>query len=94
MPRVTLRPKGQLTLPAEIREALHVAEGDEIEFDVAEDGVVVMHGLKTILADQAWFWTESWQAGERQATAEIESGQTHGPFKSAEEMFADLDGHT
>lgn len=93
MARVRLRPKGQLTLPAEVREALHVAEGDEIEFEVAGSGVVVMHGLKTILADQAWFWTPAWQEGERQATAEIGSGLTHGPFKDIDEMFADLDRH-
>ncbi len=27
-----IRGAGQLTLPAEVREALHVAEGDEVEF--------------------------------------------------------------
>jgi antitoxin PrlF len=87
MPRVTLRPKGQLTLPAEIREALHVAEGDEIEFDVAEDGVVVMRGLKVIPADQAWFWTPEWQKGEREADEEAKAGRSR-YFGSAEEMFA------
>ena len=27
-----IRGRGQLTLPAEVREALHVAEGDDVEF--------------------------------------------------------------
>jgi len=27
-----IRGRGQLTLPAEVREALHLAEGDEVEF--------------------------------------------------------------
>jgi hypothetical protein len=27
-------------------------------------------------ADQAWFWTPEWQAGEQRATAEMEAGQT------------------
>ena len=91
MPRVTLRPKGQLTLPAEIREALHVAEGDEIEFDVAEDGAVVMHGLKVIRADQEWFWTEEWQEGEREVDRAIAAGDLSPVFSSVDELFADLD---
>ena len=53
--RTTLRQKGQITLPAEIREALHVEDGDEIEFELTSDGRVLMSGLKMIPADQAWF---------------------------------------
>jgi AbrB family looped-hinge helix DNA binding protein len=30
--RVKVRPKAQLTLPEEIRRALHISEGDEVEF--------------------------------------------------------------
>ncbi len=33
-----IRGRGQLTLPAEVREALHVAEGDEVEFARHDDG--------------------------------------------------------
>lgn len=89
MARATLRPKGQLTLPVQVRDALHVAEGDEIEFEVAEGGVI-MHGLKVIPADQAWFWTEEWQEGEREADEQATAGQGR-YFGSAEEMFAALD---
>jgi AbrB family looped-hinge helix DNA binding protein len=32
--RVKIRPKAQLALPEEIRRALHVGEGDEVEFAV------------------------------------------------------------
>jgi antitoxin PrlF len=73
--RTTLRSKGQLTLPKDVREALHVDAGDEIEFEVIEPGVVVVRGLKLIRADQAWFWTESWQRGEATASADIEHGR-------------------
>jgi AbrB family looped-hinge helix DNA binding protein len=37
MARTTLRRKGQITLPAQIREALHVEDGDEIEFEITPD---------------------------------------------------------
>jgi len=86
-----VRGRGQVTLPAEVREALHVAEGDEVEFTRHEDGTVTLRGLKTIPADQAWFWSADWQAGEREAGWEIATGDLSLVYGSAEEMFADLD---
>jgi antitoxin PrlF len=73
MARAVLRSRGQITLPREVREALHVEEGDDVAF-VVEDGRVTMRGLKSIPAEQAWFWTDSWQAGERQASEEVVAG--------------------
>jgi AbrB family looped-hinge helix DNA binding protein len=90
--RTTLRNKGQVTLPNDIREALHVSEGDELEFEVVEPGIVIVRGLKMIPAEQAWFWTESWQAGERQASEEIASGSVSGPFEDIDDMFDHLEG--
>lgn len=74
MSRTVLRPKGQITLPRYVREALHIAEGDDVAFEVTDDGVL-MRGLKSVPADQAWFWTEAWQAGEREASAQIAAGE-------------------
>ena len=73
--RSTLREKGQVTLPTDIRNALHIRPGDDIEFQVLPGGQVLMRGLTMIPADQAWFWTESWQAGEREASADISAGR-------------------
>lgn len=87
--RSTLRDKGQLTLPPEVRSALGVGRGDEIEFTVLGPGEVVMRGLKMIPADQAWFWTESWQRGEREATADIAAGRVE-TFKDDEPFLASL----
>jgi antitoxin PrlF len=90
MTRTTLRQKGQITLPADIREALHLEDGDEIEFELTPDGRVLMSGLKMIPADQAWFWTEAWQAGEREASAQLARGEGH-VFKTSEDFFKSLD---
>ena len=90
MGRSTLREKGQLTLPAKVRDALKVRSGDEIEFEVLSSGTVVMRGLKMIPADQAWFWTESWQRGEREASNDIEAGRVE-TFKDSE-SFLDFVG--
>ena len=88
MTRATLRSKGQLTLPSEVRAALQVEDGDEIEFEVV-DGAVVLRGLKMIPASQAWFWSKSWQAGELEATADIAAGRTT-LHPSVEDMFDTL----
>jgi hypothetical protein len=39
--------------------------------------------------DQSWFWTEEWQAGEREADAQIAAGEGRF-FASGEEMLAAL----
>lgn len=86
-----IRGRGQLTLPTEVREALHVSEGDEVEFTRHDDGTVTVRGLKTVPADQAWFWSADWQAGEREADEEIAADDLSSVYGSAEEMFTDLD---
>jgi len=84
MARAVLRAKGQVTLPSEIRKALHIDEGDDISFEVTDDGVR-MRGMKSIRADQAWFWTPEWQAGERRVDEEMAAGR--GKISSSTEEF-------
>jgi len=85
-----MRRKNQVTLPREVAEALHIGEGDEVEFTIEDDGRVVLRGLTTVPADQAWFWSPSWQAGEREASEQIAAGRTE-EFEDAEAMFDALD---
>ena len=89
----TIRSKGQITIPRPIRQALGVEEGDQVEFDVTPDGTVTLRGMKMIPADQAWFWTPEWQAGEREADADIAAGRTE-HFDSDEAFLAALDRET
>ena len=74
MKRAVVRRRGQITLPREIREALHVEEGDDVAF-VVEAGQVTMRGLKSVPAEQSWFWTDSWQVGEREASEQVAAGK-------------------
>ncbi|WP_332871970.1 AbrB/MazE/SpoVT family DNA-binding domain-containing protein [Glycomyces dulcitolivorans] len=87
---VRIRQKGQATLPKEVQMALHVKEGDQIRFHVGEDGRVTAEGIVEIPADQRWFWTPEWQAGEREASADIAAGRTK-TYYDIDEMFDDLD---
>ena len=41
-------------------------------------------------ADQVWFWSKEWQAGERQADHEIAAGQID-VFATVDDLLADLD---
>lgn len=88
--RAPVRAKNQITLPAEVSKALHVAEGDEVQFDLTEDGEVVLRGRTSIPAEQRWFWEQDWQAGEREAAEQLDRGELVGPFDEPDELLASL----
>ena len=90
MAAVDLRERYQITLPPEVRRALRVEVGDRLDFQISDDGDVHVRGMKTVPADQAWFWTPEWQAMEREADEDIAAGRTVS-FHSVEEMDAYLD---
>lgn len=74
MARTTLRAKGQLTLPDDIRRAARLEEGDLLEAELTADGVL-LRPQKVIDAAQAWFWSPEWQAGEREADEDRVAGK-------------------
>lgn len=74
MARTTLRAKGQLTLPEEIRAAARLEAGDLLDAEITEEGIL-LRPRKVIDATQAWFWTPDWQQGEREADADLAAGR-------------------
>jgi AbrB family looped-hinge helix DNA binding protein len=84
-----IRGKGQVTLPDNIRRAVNLTEGDYLEVSVS-GGAIVMRPKKLIDADQAWFWSQDWQQGEREASEDIAAGRTR-RFASAGEFLDTLD---
>jgi antitoxin PrlF len=86
---ITLRKKGQVTLPREVREAVHLEEGDPIEVELTSEGIL-LRPKKVIDATQAWFWAPAWQAGEAEASADIAAGRME-TFGSGEELLAALE---
>lgn len=51
MPSSTVTSKGQVTLPKEIREHLHVKAGDRLDFVVDDAGQVTVQPARSRLAD-------------------------------------------
>jgi len=86
---MTLRAKGQVTLPEEIRTAARLEEGDLLEVVMTEEGIL-LRPQKLIDASQAWFWTPEWQAGEREADADLAAGRGE-VFQSEETFLGDLE---
>jgi len=73
--KTRLRPKGQVTVPPEIRSLLGVTEGDDLIFYTDETGRVVVSPAQVIPPEQAWFWSERWQQMEHEAQADLASGR-------------------
>jgi AbrB family looped-hinge helix DNA binding protein len=90
MARTTLRSKGQVTLPEEVRKAARLEEGDLLDAEVTEEGIL-LRPQKVIDATQAWFWTPDWQVGEREAEAQEAAGLGE-TFQSGDEFLAALQG--
>jgi len=85
----TLRAKNQITLPGDITRAANLSEGDPIEVRYF-DGVITLVPKKMVDASQAWFWSPEWQAGEREASADIAAGKVRG-FDTDEDFLKSLD---
>jgi len=86
--KTILRKKNILTVPREIADRMHLAEGDE--FIVTEEqGRIVLTPALSIPADQAWFWTAEWQARVAEAEADRLAGHST-RFASEEEFLASL----
>ncbi len=84
-----VRPKGQITIPEEVRRALRLEEGDLVEVAI-EDGSIVLRPKRLIEASQAWFWTDAWQAGEREASSDIDAGRVT-RYQSDDELLRSLE---
>lgn len=84
-----IRRNFQVTLPSSIRKGLGVGVGDILEAEV-KDGRIILSPKKVVDAEQAYFWTKSWQEGEREAERDIRAGKAK-KFKDIGELLDHLD---
>jgi hypothetical protein len=85
-PLVEVSARGTITLPKRFRDArlyeVRAREGGGIE-------LIPKHAID---ASQTWFWSDRWQAMEREADADIRAGRVK-RFNSADEFLAELDSN-
>jgi hypothetical protein len=88
---LSFQSRGVLAVPAPLRSRLCAeTPGAQLEVTEREDGVFEFRPVLPVPADQRWFWTERWQAMEREADADIAAGRVAG-FNDVDEFLADLD---
>ena len=83
---VEVTDRGTITLPKPFRGA------SLYEVREREGGGLELIPQHTIDAAQAWFWSERWQAMEREASADITARRVRA-FDSADDFIAELDKH-
>lgn len=58
MTRVTVRARGQVTIPRDVREAAHISEGDTLELEVTDEGLV-LRAVPCLPGPEDWrYWSE------------------------------------
>lgn len=89
---VTVQSRGTVALPVSLRRRLHLDEpGAQLQIIEQEDGRVELRPVLPVPADQRWFWTERWQAMEREVDEHVAAGHVtvvDGP----DALFEHLDG--
>ncbi len=86
--KTVLRKKHILTIPRDLVDRMNLEEGDEF-IVTEENGRIVLTPALSIPADQAWFWTPTWQARIAEAEADREHGSST-VYHSEEEFLASL----
>ena len=73
---VSVQSRGTIALPPELRRRLHLDEpGAQVQIIEREDGGIELQPVLPVPADQRWFWSERWQAMEREADEDIAAGR-------------------
>jgi len=85
---VMVQKRGVISLGV-LRKHIPLNDGDVFQVEL-EDGKIILVPMKLIPSDQAWFWSEEWQKGEKEAEADIVSGRVKS-FADVEELLEELD---
>ncbi len=74
---LTVQQRGTIALPPDVRRRHRLDQpGAQVRLVERDDGVIELHPVLGIPASQTWFWSERWQAMEREADADIAAGRT------------------
>jgi bifunctional DNA-binding transcriptional regulator/antitoxin component of YhaV-PrlF toxin-antitoxin module len=87
---ISVRKKGQVTLPLSMRKVLRIEEGSVLMSKIVDDAIVLVP-QEVVDRDQAWFWKDRWQKLEADAEKDISAGRTK-TFDSVEDLFHEIEG--
>ncbi|MBI2325516.1 MAG: AbrB/MazE/SpoVT family DNA-binding domain-containing protein [Chloroflexi bacterium] len=73
---VAVNAQGRVTLPADVRRKLHLAEGSQLEVAV-EAGRITLRPAQVIPADDAWAYTPEHRASVRRALEDVKAGRVY-----------------
>jgi bifunctional DNA-binding transcriptional regulator/antitoxin component of YhaV-PrlF toxin-antitoxin module len=82
MPTVRVGAHREVQLPDVVTKRLRIRQGAKLEVLVSGDGIFLIPS-KRIPKEQRYFYTEEWQAKEREADESIARGEVTGPFSDA-----------
>jgi AbrB family looped-hinge helix DNA binding protein len=85
-----IRKNAQITLPAGVRKAAHLEDGDLLDCEV-QNGQIVLTPKKLVDKRDAWFWSPEWQKAEAEAQEDIASGDVT-ELESIDELIDHLKG--
>jgi bifunctional DNA-binding transcriptional regulator/antitoxin component of YhaV-PrlF toxin-antitoxin module len=79
MPAVKVGAYREVQLPELVTKCLRIRPGTKLEVFVSGDGIFLIPS-KRIPKEQRYFYTEEWQAKEREADESIARGEATAPF--------------
>jgi AbrB family looped-hinge helix DNA binding protein len=80
---------GQITLPAAVRRAAGIQEGDLVAVTIEGDTITLVP-KRLVDKSQAYFWSAGWQQAEREASEDIAQGRLRS-FNDVEGLIAALE---
>ncbi len=85
---INLARDGQLKLSPNLLRMLGLENGEYLHVQIVGHSLILTP-QKIIDQDQAYFWSEEWQAAERAAQADIDAGRV-AAFSNVDDLIRDL----
>jgi hypothetical protein len=78
------------SLARQVQLANAARQSLEVPADLVDVLAEYLRETMAVAEDQAWFWSADWQAGEREAEADVAAGRVQ-VFDSMDDLLADLE---
>jgi AbrB family looped-hinge helix DNA binding protein len=91
MPKIKVRPDGQVKIPAAIAEKYRLKEGDALDVQDLGGGIIfIPEKLKRNRKLRKELNERVWDKMEQEAEDDIKAGRVAGPFETAEELLSEV----